>query len=78
MRGAAVRRGDRHGIVPLAVAAGATAWAASEVLALRRVVVLLERCGRAPVPELAPEASKGYDLPFFLERGISVDHPPAA
>lgn len=71
-------RGDRHGFVPLAVAAGATAWAASEVLALRRVVVLLERCGRVPVPELAPGAGDGRDLPFFIERGIAAHHPPAA
>ena len=73
-------RGDRHGVVPLAVAATATAtaWAACELVALHRVVVQLERCGRAPVPEPAGSVGRGHALPFFAERGISVDQPPAA
>jgi len=68
--------GDRNGFVPLAVAAGATVWAATELLSLRRVVVLLERCGQAPVP---PPRLAVHDLPPLSPPGSSsADRPPAA
>lgn len=79
MRGRGSER-YRNGFVPLAVAATATAtaWAASEVVALRRVAELLERRGQAPVPEPTARLWGAERLTFFAERGICADQPPAA